>query len=64
MVRAILWTAEEVGLVGAAAYAKAHANETDNINFVMESDEGTFSPLGIEYAGTTEGACIIEEILK
>lgn len=64
MVRAILWTAEEEGLIGAEAYAKEHANEIDDINFVMESDEGTFSPLGIEYTGSTEGACIIQEILQ
>ncbi|CAK1551626.1 unnamed protein product [Leptosia nina] len=62
--RAILWTAEEPGLVGAAAYLQRHRNELDKINFIMESDEGTFKPLGLEVAGTKEAICIIAEIIK
>lgn len=58
----VLWTAEEEGLVGAFAYAKAH--KTDNLNFVMESDEGTFTPLGLQYSGGEAGGCILEEVLK
>lgn len=59
-----MWTAEEEGLVGAIAYAKAHKNELNNLNFVMESDEGTFAPLGLEYSGGEDGACILEEVLR
>ncbi|KAL1505337.1 hypothetical protein ABEB36_004926 [Hypothenemus hampei] len=62
--RAVLWTAEEPGLVGWAAYNASHYNELDNFTFVMESDEGTFSPLGINYAAGVEGGCIIQEIVK
>ncbi|KAG8301150.1 hypothetical protein J6590_059555 [Homalodisca vitripennis] len=63
-IRAVLWTAEEVGLIGAEAYKIAHANETDNFIAMMESDEGTFTPFGLEYMGSDEGGCIIKEILK
>lgn len=63
-VRAILWTAEEPGLVGAQAYLNKHLNELDNINFIMESDEGTFHPLGLDIAGSNNTLCIIKEILK
>ncbi|XP_068627661.1 carboxypeptidase Q-like [Battus philenor] len=62
--RAILWTAEEPGLVGAFAYLKRHMDELDDINFIMESDEGTFEPLGLDVAGSKNAICIIAEILK
>lgn len=60
----MLWTAEELGLIGAQAYAEAHKNETDNFIAMMESDEGTFTPYGLEFMGSEEGGCIIQEILK
>ncbi|XP_035431688.2 carboxypeptidase Q isoform X1 [Spodoptera frugiperda] len=63
-VRAIFWTAEELGLIGAHAYKEAHINETDNINFIMESDEGTFAPLGLAVSGPQKTRCIVAEILK
>ncbi|XP_013161560.1 PREDICTED: carboxypeptidase Q-like isoform X1 [Papilio xuthus] len=63
-IRSIFWTAEELGLVGAYAYEKEHRNEMTNINFIMESDEGTFAPLGLAVAGTQEARCIVAEILK
>ncbi|XP_047989669.1 carboxypeptidase Q-like isoform X2 [Leguminivora glycinivorella] len=63
-IRSIFWTAEEPGLVGAYAYEKKHRNESDNINFIMESDEGTFAPLGLAVSGSQKARCIIGEILK
>lgn len=63
-VRSIFWTAEELGLVGAVAYEKQHRNESHNINFIMESDEGTFAPLGLAVAGNQKARCIIAEVLK
>jgi carboxypeptidase Q len=62
--RTVLFTAEEVGIVGANAYAKLHEDESDKYSFVMESDSGTFRPLGIAYDGVEEGQCVIKEILK
>ncbi|CAB3258227.1 unnamed protein product [Arctia plantaginis] len=63
-VRAILWTGEENGLIGAQAYLKKHDKELSNINFIMESDEGTFKPLGLDVSASKEGRCIIQEILN
>ncbi|CAG9562976.1 unnamed protein product [Danaus chrysippus] len=63
-IRSIFWTAEELGLIGAYAYEEKHRNESHNINFIMESDEGTFSPLGLVVGGSQEARCIIAEILK
>lgn len=62
--RAVLWTAEEEALIGANSYFNDHINETDNFDAVMESDEGTFTPTGLQFYGTEPAACIIEEILK
>ncbi|KAG6460386.1 carboxypeptidase Q [Manduca sexta] len=63
-IRAILWTSEEFGYIGAAAYLQKHLNQLPNINFIMESDEGTFKPLGLEVAGSPKALCIIKEVLK
>ncbi|CAH0629040.1 unnamed protein product [Chrysodeixis includens] len=63
-VRAIFWTAEELGLIGAYAYEKKHRHESDNINFIMESDEGTFAPLGLAVGGSKKARCIVGEVLK
>lgn len=63
-VRAILWTSEEPGLIGAQAYLNKHIKELDNINFIMESDEGTFKPLGLDVAGSNTTRCIIAKVLK
>lgn len=41
-----------------------HANESDNIIFVMDTDVGTFTPLGIDYEAGENGGCIIQQILK
>ncbi|KPI91153.1 Plasma glutamate carboxypeptidase [Papilio xuthus] len=62
--RAILWTSEEPGLVGAFEYLSRHVNELNNINFIMESDEGTFKPLGLDVSGSQNAVCIVAEVLK
>ncbi|KAK5650623.1 hypothetical protein RI129_001652 [Pyrocoelia pectoralis] len=63
-IRTILWTGEEEGYIGALAYARQHTNETGNLDFVMESDIGTFTPLGLKYSGLPIVGCIIKEILN
>lgn len=62
-VRLIMWTAEEMGYVGALDFIKNHKSEQNNLQFVMESDSGTFTPLGIEYTGTDIVGCILERIM-
>lgn len=63
--RVILWTGEEQGVIGAKAYKEQHlANELNEFNFFMESDFGTFEPLGLDFTGNKEAACIFKEVLK
>ncbi|XP_050362906.1 carboxypeptidase Q-like [Nymphalis io] len=62
-IRSILWTAEEEGLIGGAAYIGRHLNDLHNINFILESDAGTFKPLGLEVAGSRSAKCLIANIL-
>lgn len=64
-IRAILWTSEEQGMVGAHNYLEAHRDtEKDEFNFFMESDIGTFEPRGLDFSGNADAECIIKEILK
>ncbi|CAG9853982.1 unnamed protein product [Phyllotreta striolata] len=62
--RVVLWTAEEPGFKGVHQYEKDHKNELDNFTFVMESDEGVFTPLGIEYTAGVRGGCVLKQIVK
>jgi Zn-dependent M28 family amino/carboxypeptidase len=43
-IRAVFWTAEEEGLLGAKSYYKAHKNGSDQFVFVSETDQGAFKP--------------------
>ncbi|XP_076481046.1 carboxypeptidase Q-like isoform X2 [Bombus vancouverensis nearcticus] len=63
-VRMIMWTAEELGIIGGNHYIKSHKSEEKNLQFVLESDMGTFKPLGFEVTGTEEVVCILERIMK
>ncbi|XP_054923259.2 carboxypeptidase Q-like isoform X1 [Dermacentor andersoni] len=65
-VRSILWTAEEMGLIGAAQYFKDHGDEKkERVNIAMESDMGTFRPMGLGFSGHSERAkCVIAEVLS
>lgn len=63
--RAILWTAEEPGLIGALQYFKNHKHELDNFKAVIESDEGTFTPLGFGYKNVgRKGRCALTHMLS
>lgn len=65
-VRSILWTAEEMDLIGAAQYFKDHGDERkERVNIAMESDMGTFKPMGLAFSGHSEQAkCVIAEVLS
>lgn len=45
--RAIMWTAEELGLFGANAYRAERENEIRNWTVAFESDEGVFEARGM-----------------
>jgi len=47
----VLWTAEEQGLYGVEQYFKDHEHELDHMDLAVESDEGTFNPRGLQFAG-------------
>lgn len=64
-IRAILWTSEEFGLYGARKYFEDHKHELNNFKVVMESDLGTFKPLGLSFTNLNNlGQCIVNEVLK
>ncbi|XP_031838226.1 carboxypeptidase Q-like isoform X2 [Nomia melanderi] len=63
-IRMVMWTAEELGIIGARQYIESHKAENYNLQFVMESDMGTFMPLGLEFTGTEEVKCILEKIMS
>ncbi|XP_076183179.1 carboxypeptidase Q-like [Ptiloglossa arizonensis] len=63
-IRMIMWTGEELGIVGAHYYIKSHKVEEKNLQFVMESDLGTFMPLGLEFTGTEQVKCVLERIMR
>jgi carboxypeptidase Q len=62
--RTILWTAEEPGLWGVQDYIKKHEVELDKFKAVFESDIGTFKPLGLDFTGSFESGCLVQEVLK
>lgn len=63
-IRAILWTGEEFGIIGAHQYIQAHAAERQNLQFVMESDMGTFTPIGLAFTGSSKVQCVLEKIMS
>ncbi|KAH6945964.1 hypothetical protein HPB50_010933 [Hyalomma asiaticum] len=66
--RALLWTGEEEGVWGGRAYYERHGSQPEArrlLNLVMESDLGTFRPLGLKLAATDPRArCMVAEVLR
>lgn len=62
-IRAIFWTAEEVG-GGAKAYWAAHGNDTSMYSAVFESDSGVFSPLGLQLSGSLTAHARLRAVLE
>jgi len=50
-VRVVLWTNEENGLAGARGYARRHKSELPRHVLAIESDRGTFQPVGFSFVG-------------
>jgi len=55
-IRVVLFTNEENGVRGAAAYAKDHADELPRTVLALESDTGGFAPRGFSIVHTDPGA--------
>jgi carboxypeptidase Q len=61
-VRVVLWTNEENGSRGAAAYHDAHASELGRHVLAIESDNGVFDPRGFVFAGSDSAAAVVQAI--
>ncbi|KAK8763391.1 hypothetical protein V5799_033999 [Amblyomma americanum] len=64
--RCVLWTGEEINTAGATEYFRRHFDrERHLVNLVMESDSGTFRPLGLGFSSSNDRArCIAAEVLR
>lgn len=60
----IMWTCEELGIIGARQYIQRHTAQNENLQFVMESDMGTFFPKGLEFTGNNLVKCILQRIMQ
>jgi carboxypeptidase Q len=61
-IRVVLWTNEENGGKGSAAYRDQHADALDKHVLAMESDNGAFAPHGFRFTGTDAGFTRAQEI--
>ncbi|XP_013209563.1 carboxypeptidase Q [Microtus ochrogaster] len=62
--RLVLWTAEEQGGIGASQYYERHKVNVSNYSLVMESDSGTFLPMGLEFTGSDKARAIMKEVMS
>ncbi|XP_061572451.1 carboxypeptidase Q-like [Cololabis saira] len=62
--RAVLWTAEEQGGVGAQQYFNLHKVNISNFDLVMESDLGTFTPVALQFTGSDAARKVMEGVVK
>jgi carboxypeptidase Q len=63
-IRVVGWVNEENGLRGGTAYAAAHAAEVAKHVAAIESDGGTFKPLGFGFSGTDAAFATVQQIGK
>ncbi|RCN25686.1 hypothetical protein ANCCAN_28599 [Ancylostoma caninum] len=66
-IRAVFWTAEEQGTLGARYYCANHLNTDERFVFASESDQGAFRPRNfnsiLRYQGDEKHKRKIEEIV-
>src|SRR6185369_4091839 len=63
-IRFALWAAEEQGLLGAEAYAKAHEAELDRAVAVLNTDDGAGEPRGWHVEGRDDVAAALGPIAR
>jgi carboxypeptidase Q len=61
-VRLVLWTNEENGTRGAAAYAERYAATAGNHVFALEADSGVFEPARFGFSGSLAARNVIRDI--
>jgi len=61
-VRLVLWTNEENGTRGAAAYAAKYASTAMNHVFALEADSGVFEPARFGFSGSLAARNVIRDI--
>ena len=61
-VRLVLWTNEENGTRGAAAYAEKYASSAMNHVFALEADSGVFEPARFGFSGSLAARNVIRDL--
>ncbi len=61
-VRVVLWTNEENGLRGAAAYAEKYTNKAADHVFALESDSGVFAPAALGFSGSVAARAMMLQL--
>jgi carboxypeptidase Q len=61
-VRLVLWTNEENGTRGAAAYAEKYSSTAMNHVFALEADSGVFEPARFGFSGSLAARNVIRDI--
>jgi carboxypeptidase Q len=61
-VRVVLFTNEENGVRGAAAYAQRYLPAASNHVFALESDSGVFAPAGLGFTGSPGARAMMQQI--
>ncbi|CAG9533535.1 unnamed protein product [Cercopithifilaria johnstoni] len=67
-IRAIFWTAEEQGFLGAKHYYNTHKNTSETFYFVSETDTGAFKPINwlshLSFSGNQQQMKRLQEIIR
>jgi len=61
-IRVVLWTNEENGLRGAAAYTERYAGAASDHVFALESDLGVFAPAALGFSGSMAARATIAQL--
>lgn len=62
-IRVVAWTNEENGTRGGQAYRDARGADVDKHVLAMESDGGTFKPVGFDFVGSDSAFAILQQIM-
>ncbi|MEW9797990.1 M20/M25/M40 family metallo-hydrolase [Alteromonas sp. CYL-A6] len=63
-IRVVLWAAEEIGLVGARAYADAHADEMDKHITAAESDFGAGPIWSVDWSSANDSEPMVDQMMS